>query len=332
MPAIVATVALIAAVPVPASALTVDEARTQIQQIVQAADNYNQTVLNQFAQAATSATTVDQLDAAYSTGYNSLEARWYQANADIDAILDVFPELQSFAAGQEAKLLQDHNAAHAEMDGLYDLVRDSLENPTTTTTTTISTTSTSTTSTSTTSTSTTSTTSTTVPTTTSTVARTTTTVPTTTTTSTRDTSTTTSSTSSTTTTIATTTTTTPVAADGGIAGGDGSSGPTVGEDPAGSGELAFADDGTVMNDSVKAMMDDSMQDRAPAMARVVETASIVLPPGIVEAAARPLIAIEFIVRAFFDSVGTMLLPLITLLMAVAFVMWRESRRLRTAEG
>ena len=102
----------------------------------------------------------------------------------------------------------------------------------------------------------------------------------------------------------------------------------MGNDPAATGQLAFADDGTVVSETVTAAMTEMRYENAPAMAMIVDRASIVLPPGLVEIAARPLVAAEYIARAFFDSVGSMLIPFVTLMAAVAWMLWRESRRTR----
>lgn len=330
----VALIAAVVLVPFTATAAPIDDARAQIWVIVNQADAHNQHILNDFAVAATGATTVEELDAAYATGYGALEARWYQANAYIDDIVEDFPELQGEASIAKAQLLDDHNGAHFEMDALYDLVHGSLGSTTTTTSTSTTTTVPPTTSTST-STSTTSTSTST----TTTVARSTT------TTTRPDTTTTTTTTTErpgpitttvapTTTSTSTTTTTaaigigTPGSGNGTGTGSDGS--PTVGNDPAATGQLTFADDGTVMSETVTAAMSDMRYDNAPAMAVIVDRASIVLPPGLVEMAARPLVAVEYIARAFFDSVGSMVIPFVTLMAAVAWMLWRESRRTRAA--
>jgi hypothetical protein len=278
---------------------------------VQWADNQNQVILNEFTNAALSACTMEDLNYARATADAKLDVVWNRANSEIDQIVSDNLSLEALAAEARAQLLIDHDEAHDEVATTYGIVAATMSPcPTTTTSTTAPGTTTTAPPTSTT------TTTTTAPTTT---------------------------TSTTTTTEPTTTTTTrppaavfvgePPAEQGGTAmrPDDGSTrramaDPVIGGDDAMTSALVFDADGAVMNDGLGDSVAEGMAHTGMVSGMFTAGASVVLPPGLVQKAVGPIIAMEFLVRTLIDSLGTMIVPLTVFLMAAGIVVWRESRR------
>ena len=288
---------------------------------VQWADNQNQVILNEFTNAALSACTMAELESARATADRGLDEVWNYANQKISFLVLEHPELEPDAAEARAALTADHDDAHAEVANTYAAKAAAIEGSCGTTTTTTSTT-------------TTTTTTTTPTTTTTTTSSTTTTVPR---------STTTSSTTSTTTEPTTTTTTRPPAAvfvgeppgeEGGTAIGPDEpvstrpamTDPVMGVDDAMTSALVFDANGIVANDGMGDTVAEGMAHTGMISGMVTAGASVLLPPGLVQKAVGPIIAMEFLVGTLIDSLGTMIVPLTVFLMAAGIVVWRESRR------
>ncbi|MFO7701342.1 MAG: hypothetical protein R6W79_12150 [Acidimicrobiia bacterium] len=282
------------------------------------ADNENQDILNEFTIAALSACTMAELESARATADRRLDEVWNYANQKISFLVLEHPELEPDAAEARAALTADHDDAHAEVANTYAAKAAAIEGSCGTTTTTSSTT----------------TTTTTMPTTTTTTSSTTTTVPR---------STTTSSTTTTTTEPTTTTTTRPPAAvfvgeppgeEGGTAIGPeepvstrpAMTDPVMGADDAMTSALVFDASGIVANDSMGDTVAEGMAQTGMISGMVTAGASVLLPPGLVQKAVGPIIAMEFLVGTLIDSLGTMIVPLTVFLMAAGIVVWRESRR------
>ncbi|HSJ72271.1 MAG TPA: hypothetical protein VLA29_11575 [Acidimicrobiia bacterium] len=286
---------------------------------VQWADNQNQVILNEFTNAALSACTMAELNSARATADSKLDVVWNTANSQINLLEAADPELALDAAGARAELQSDHDEAHAEVAATYTAKSAAMGSCATTTTTTPPGT----------------TTTTSAPTTTS---STTTTVPRSTTTS----STTTTSTTTTTEPPTTTTTTQPAAVfvgeppaeQGGTAirpdeaasGRPAMADPVIGDDDAMTSALVFDADGAIMNDGMGDSVAEGMAHTGTVSAMFTAGASVVLPPGLVQKAVGPIIAMEFLVRTLIASLGTMIVPLTVFLMAAGIVVWRESRR------
>jgi hypothetical protein len=301
----------------------VDSARSAIWATVQGADAQNQQLLNQFTADALAATSMDELHGARDTAHWKLDVVWYGAVDDIEAIRSLYPDdLGDDADAALAVLVRDHDGAHAEVEQLYRTIADALGTTTTTTTTkppSVSTTTTTTT----TKPPSVSTTTTTRPSTTSTS-----------TTTTRPPTSTTSTTTSTTTTVpsevvGTTTTTRPTTttteAGGGVPPGGGSDTPAISDDPALDRETVLAT-GTGGDEPAESAVGDVRAERTPATHMLMHTASVVLPPGLVEFAMSPFMAIEFLAWTLVEAIGSMLLPFLVLMAAVAWTAWREIRR------
>lgn len=288
------------------------------------ADNQNQIVLNDFTNAAVSACTMAELNDDRATADSQLEAVWSYADQKIAFLVFEDPGLAAAADLALEDLEEDHNDAHDEVAATYALVADAMV-PCATTTTTTTTPGTTTTTTS--SPTTTSSTSTTVP---------------------RSTTSSTTSTSTTTTTTmepTTTTTTRPLAAvfvdeppgdRGGTAVGSDvpvstppgatATDPVIDMDDAMTSALVFDADGIAINDGMGSSVAEGMAHTGMISGMFTAGASVLLPPGLVQKAVGPIIAMEFLVRTLIESLGTMIVPLTVFLMAAGFVIWRESRR------
>ena len=59
---------------------------------------------------------------------------------------------------------------------------------------------------------------------------------------------------------------------------------------------------------------------------------MVLPPGIVQAAVAPVIVLEVLFTTVVDSFQSMAAPLLALLAAVLYFVWRETRRSTATEA
>ena len=132
----IATMAALLIVLIPGLASAAAPTSTDIWRVVSVANNQNQQVLNSFASAAVQAKDISTLDSLRSNAHASLEDIYFTAEAQINGYVDANPDLEGDGAEAKAQLLADHNAAHYEVDSIYETVRDALERGTTTTTTT----------------------------------------------------------------------------------------------------------------------------------------------------------------------------------------------------
>jgi hypothetical protein len=281
---------------------------------VQWADNQNQVILNEFTNAALSACTMADLKDARATADAKLDVVWNRANSEIDQIVSDNLSLEARCGRGSAQLLIDHDEAHDEVATTYASWQHAMSPcPTTTTSTT---------------------------------------APGTTTTDVTDIdhhfvdhdhgahdddidhTTTTEPTTTTTTSLRrpcsweshppnrearrcdpTRVSTRPAMAD-----------PVIGVDDAMTSALVFDADGIVMNDGMGDSVAEGMAHTGTVSGMFTAGASVVLPPGLVQKAVGPIIAMEFLVRTLIDSLGTMIVPLTVFLMAAGIVVWRESRR------
>lgn len=305
----------------PAAAAPVD----QIWAVVTNASVQNETVLNDFAVAASNAQNKAELDAARTTGHNRLEAIWYSSYDALEDLRSAYPTLSGVVDQAMTILTRDHNEAHGEIDDLYYYILDKAPWNTSTTTTTKATTTTTTKATTTTTTKPSTTTSTSSPTSTTTSTSTSTTRPTTTTTTSPGTTTTTEPTSS--------TTTTTIA--GAVVPPSGPTGPaTTVDDPASdSGSLALSAppvfiDPTVMtaDDHMAEMASNSRMDRAMVSTMLTESFSNVLPPALARFTVAPFVLVEVLVGTLFDSVRSMALPFMLVVIVMTAFIWFENRR------
>ena len=313
----------IAATSVGAWAAPIDDARASLSTIVTTANNRNQDVLNTYVVNAVGASTPAELGQLRSRAHSDLDAIWYSAEAQLDAVLEDFPALAGDVANAKAQLVTNHDASHSEVDDTYWQLIETIGSTTTTTITTTTTVP--------------STTTTTLDraTTTSTSTSTTTTVPsTTTTTLDRATTSTTEPRSTTTTSPASTTTTDPGIApvappptnppgtDLGIA------------DPVMPSDIAMASTVDVVMDDGSAMSTGTAEGAAVQSERFLSNmlmsgSAVALPPGFRSIAIPPIVVFEVLVATAFDSLGSMMAPLMMLLAASAVIVWRERRRTRT---
>ncbi len=102
--------------------------------------------------------------------------------------------------------------------------------------------------------------------------------------------------------------------------------PVIGGDDAMTSALVFDSDGIAMNDGMDDTVADGMAHTGMISGMFAAGASVVLPPGLVQKAVGPIIAVEFLVATLIESLGTMIVPLTVFLLAAGFVLWRESRR------
>jgi hypothetical protein len=102
--------------------------------------------------------------------------------------------------------------------------------------------------------------------------------------------------------------------------------PVIGDDDAMTSALVFDADGAIMNDGMGDSVAEGMAHTGTVSGMFTAGASVVLPPGLVQKAVGPIIAMEFLVRTLIESLGTMIVPLTVFLMAAGIVVWRESRR------
>jgi hypothetical protein len=312
----------IAATSIGAWAAPIDDARASLVTIVTTANNRNQDVLNTYVVDAVGASTPAELAQLRSRAHSDLDAIWYSAEAQLDAVLDDFPALAGDVANAKAQLVTDHDASHSEVDDTYWQLLETIGSTTTTTTTTTTVPSTTSTTTSSTSTSTSTSTTTTVPSTTTTTidrATTSTTVP----------------RSTTSTTVPSTTTTT----DPGIA-------PVVSPprnppgadlavaDPVMPADIAMASTFDIVMDDVDSVQagtsdGDSVHSERFLSSMLMSGSAVALPPGFRSIAIPPIVVFEILIATAFDSLGSMMVPLMTLLAASAVIVWRERRRTRT---
>lgn len=61
-------------------------------------------------------------------------------------------------------------------------------------------------------------------------------------------------------------------------------------------------------------------------------ASVSLPPGLVHAAVSPFIVFEVLVGTLFESLESILLPLVILVAMSSIFIWRETHQARRASG
>ena len=302
--------------------------------IVAQADNANQIILNQFAAAAISASTVEELNAARATADAQLDGVWYSSNGALNAIADNHPEYEDDVAEARSVLTTDHNDAHAEVSTIYNAVLDAMTGGTTTTTTPPTTTTTSIPGTS--STSTTSTSSTTTTSTTSTTSTTTTTRPSTTTTTRPPSATTTTTTdpaTTTTTTAPTTTTTAPsIAVPPPPPGNPPSTSetPPVVDDP---NQVLTAPPGldaeTGEGEGATGDQPAASGTRRGIVSEMITTGvSQVFPPALAQFTAAPFVVVELLVMTLIDSIWTMILPFVAISLVMAAFLWSENRRER----
>lgn len=102
--------------------------------------------------------------------------------------------------------------------------------------------------------------------------------------------------------------------------------PVMGVDDAMTSALVFDANGIVANDGMGDTVAEGMAHTGMISGMVTAGASVLLPPGLVQKAVGPIIAMEFLVGTLIDSLGTMIVPLTVFLMAAGIVVWRESRR------
>lgn len=328
----IASMAALLIVLIPGLASAAVPTSDDIWRVVSVAKNDNQQVLNSFAVNAVQAADVNTLASLRQSADQSLENTYYNAEAQIKALVEANQDLVLDGEAALNQLLSDHNEAHAEVADIYATVHDALSGTSTTTTTTAPPTTTTTT--------------TSVPeTTTTTAPKSTTTVPPTTTTTSVPETTTTSTVLETTTTVAlesdSTTTTTLVeedeadSAEGEKATAIGSNDP---EGPTGS-ESALttgADDMAAHIDAMgegqlwgapPAVSPSAMADNAmpPMTAAVSHAASVLLPPTVVTIAVAPLLVLEVLVRTIFDSARSLALPALLLTAVAGWFVWKERK-------
>ena len=79
-------------------------------------------------------------------------------------------------------------------------------------------------------------------------------------------------------------------------------------------------------------MDDARKDLGMVSSVLSTGAAVVLPPGIVQAAVAPVIVLEVLFTTVVGSIQSMAAPLLALLAAVLYFVWRETRRTTPEEA